>query len=347
MSEVEFSKLCKCNPEKGYALDYDYVELNERKVVEKATKNVYEEIKECIGEIERGTGKRIGKFEIRKTYIRNKIIRRRAAQFELSDSSTWKNELSRYYDKEWDGAVVVAAMNDYVLQRHCKKRGCIMNAEEYALLLKTRVTQKFIREGNKEISDTSKPGSKDGGKSNGYILYIAYILSTDVKFHELCQPTPERSYAFRYVALRKEITIAKATKLVYRKIKKRIEVIEMGTTKGIKKFCIRKTSISSRKEGFQLGNTSTWTHSLEALFKKDSPDGLVVVAAMDDRAIPSSCESRGCIIDAEEYALLLKTRIIQMFKDEGDKRIKDASGPGNKDGGESRGYILYITYYIH
>lgn len=46
-----------------------------------------------------------------------------------------------------------AAMDDGVLHDHCKRDGCIIDAEEYALELKTRVIQKFIDKGNKEIVD--------------------------------------------------------------------------------------------------------------------------------------------------------------------------------------------------
>lgn len=72
---------------------------------------------------------------------------------------------------------------------------------------------------------------------------------------------------------------------------------------------------------FSLGDESTW----EALCKEDAPDGLVVVAAMDEHAIPSCCKDSDCITDVEEYALLLKIRVTQMVVDDGETRIKVAS----------------------
>lgn len=71
-----------------------------------------------------------------------------------------------------------------------------------------------------------------------------------------------------------------------------------------------------------------------------------MVAAVDKRAIPRDCEYDEYIIDAEEYAIVLKTRVIQKFMSEGTDETKDTSRPGNKDGGDSEGYILYMTYKL-
>ena len=69
-----------------------------------------------------------------------------------------------------------------------------------------------------------------------------------------------------------------------------------------------------------------------------------MIAAVGEGAIPRQCKRDGYIVDAEEYAMTLKTRLITKFRDEEENKIVNTDKQGNKDGGESDGYILYITY---
>lgn len=241
MSKVHFADLCEREPQKGYALDFRFLEIGRRRSIKNATKRVYEKINECIKKIEDGTGRYIKKFSIRKTYIREKRV-----TFKLYDDITWEHDLNARWEhppkgEEWDGLVVVAAVDERAIPRDCEDDGYIIDAEEYALLLKTRVTQMFLEEDKFAIKDASKPGNKDEGRSAGYILYMTYEFITEeleVDFADL-KHGRKKGYAFEFEKIGKEKTITKATDKVHKKIKKCIEDIKSGTGRSIT-FRIRK-----------------------------------------------------------------------------------------------------------
>lgn len=175
-----------------------------------------------------------------------------------------------------------------------------------------------------------------------------------VKFADLCKRRYDRGWAIDHIdtdfAICEPTTITEATEEVYENIEKLIADIQVGTHKQMKWFRIRKTYIDKKSgKDFKLNKPKTWKHRLQSCYtsEKHTKDGLVVVVAVDEFAIPTRCELDGYIVGAEEYTTQLKTRVIQKFEASGNKKIKDtcSSGSGKKRE-DSEGYILYMTYKL-
>ena len=171
---------------------------------------------------------------------------------------------------------------------------------------------------------------------------------SQVKFHELCQPIPQIGYSLHTpYSIMTYLSIAAAVTSGCQEVNRCIQLIERTTGRKIKQIFFRKTYI--RQQPMVYCNPTepgTWLHPLGDYFRHHSNkyniDGSVVIAVVHKSSIlPTETTN---INNAEEYALLLRDGMRDMFIANGDKRISGSSIPGRRDGGVSAAYMVYMDY---
>ena len=75
-----------------------------------------------------------------------------------------------------------------------------------------------------------------------------------------------------------------------------------------------------------------------------------VVAVITEASLPTSCSDKGYITTAEEYAVILKKRIIEHLEkqEEYEGVLKNESRDalsGRSDNNKSRAYMIYAAYH--
>lgn len=125
---------------------------------------------------------------------------------------------------------------------------------------------------------------------------------------------------FRHKRIVKPKSMTEATQSVHKKTKKYLEkikkeAVKVGKThvRGGKKLEVKvgKTHAHGGKKPFDIDNPKTWVHTLKEKVK--DVDGLVVIAAIDDNAVPKRIRKEGFMDDAEDYALRLRDCIAKKF----------------------------------
>ena len=157
----------------------------------------------------------------------------------------------------------------------------------------------------------------------------------EVTFTELC--SGKKGCAYKLYPVMKKKTIAKA-------IGKVAEHID---------DCFRKIAKHSVMSNFFIGKTyfkmirDRWTTDgvLGAYrrHKGENREYMMVVAMITNECIPSRCRKDKYIIDAEEYANTLKTRLVQWFQ-ENPKMKNDPTGSSGRKKPDASGYVIYIAF---
>ena len=62
------------------------------------------------------------------------------------------------------------------------EKNILYNAEEYALQLRDGIRGKFIDKGDKRISGSSSSGTRDGGVSAAYMVYMDYKFEVSLSY---------------------------------------------------------------------------------------------------------------------------------------------------------------------
>lgn len=122
--------------------------------------------------------------------------------------------------------------------------------------------------------------------------------------------------------------------------------------KKIRSWYIGKTYIR-KKDGkkFKPEYYNTWDLSgvlgrFAYCKKKKGMDNLVVVAVVTEKTIPIHCKRDGYITQAEEYAYILKKRLIEWFMPFDKTLANETTMPGKTDENKSEGYVIYIAYKL-
>ena len=179
--------------------------------------------------------------------------------------------------------------------------------------------------------------------------HTQYKMS-QVKFRDLCQPIPQKGYALDtpYLIMR-FILIAAAVTSGCQEASRCIQLIERTTGRKIKQFFFRKAYIRQVSPLVYCNPAApgTWLHCLDNYYCAHSSmyniDGSVLMAVVNKSSIFPT-EGYFFLYNAEEYALRLRDGMRDMFIANGDKRISGSSIPGNKDGGISAAYMVYMDY---
>ena len=141
-------------------------------------------------------------------------------------------------------------------------------------------------------------------------------------------------------------TITTAAEILYDDVHYYIDHIETYEDKKVAEFSIRKTFIRETIDPEDIGILNLDKY-LKKHYNYQSMDGLIPIAVVDYGALHQQIIRDGYMDDAEDYALQLRNRVIKMFDDDDDERIRVTTRSGRKDGGKSEGYILYMTYKFH
>ena len=130
----------------------------------------------CIQKIERGRGRRLEKFYIGKTYVREK----EEVTFHHMNKYTWKLDgiearwtahIREDYGR--DGLVVLTVVTQEAIHLDIRNNQSWFRQEHYALALEGRLIQNYLTDSR--MKNTSlMPGRTDGNVSIGYPLYMAF-----------------------------------------------------------------------------------------------------------------------------------------------------------------------------
>ena len=166
---------------KSYACD-NLFDLTKSEGLSTATKALVKHIKKCIRFIEIGQGRKVKQFYIGKTHVHKK----KRGKFEHMTHSTWRKSdgISKRFRKHReggygrDGMVVLTLVTRAAIPRKIRNNKKTVIQELYALALESRLIQYFlIKRDDKRIFNKSlDTGGKDGNKSIGYALYMAFKL---------------------------------------------------------------------------------------------------------------------------------------------------------------------------
>ena len=112
---------------------------------------------------------------------------------------------------------------------------------------------------------------------------------------------------------------------------------------------LRKTYIRKKGKTFDLYNTGTWDTEnvgrIESVFKKMGKE-VQIVAVVTEESIQSNGKADGYIMTTEEYAMVLKKRLIEYFEYYKGKLCtkRTCSFSGNQNNNSSSAYIIYTAY---
>ena len=158
-------------------------------LVGKDSKKAKEELKhkldELFQDLELQTERRVKKYYIGKTFIKQRRRpnnRKRFVKFDPMDPYTWKkNGISSRWgchkktEYGRDGLVVLAAVTKDSVPQQCPHK---VHQEQYALALEQMLLHHYKLDiGDQRLdNDTFTAGGPDGGKSIAYAVYVAFTL---------------------------------------------------------------------------------------------------------------------------------------------------------------------------
>lgn len=172
-----------CEGEVGYVLETGEP-IRDKSTIKEATYQVKVKINKLMLDIKKGSRREVVKFYIGKSYIH----KRKGRPFDPGEHSTWTLDhgvngcYSVHVDEDYgkDGLLVVAVVTAESIPTDCKEKGYITHQEEYALTLEKRLIQRYKDDEewrDKLENKTADAGKTDGGKSIGYVIYIAIKLA--------------------------------------------------------------------------------------------------------------------------------------------------------------------------
>ena len=165
----------------------------------------------------------------------------------------------------------------------------------------------------------------------------------DVTFNNLCRNI-EGCALDNFFTVENDTTIAETEREVIKHIERMFNEI---TTMSSRRFFIGKTYFKfENKDEYK----SWWDkQGIREAYRRQKRAGrkyMMVVAIITKKCIPESCKNDRCIIDAEEYALTLKTRLLQHFQTNEKMKndVNESSGKKKGDSSSKCGYLIYVAY---
>lgn len=160
---------------KGYS--FRLVDLN-HKTFDDATASLLENVNNTLQDLETQSGKTIESFCIGKSYVGGRVKK----VFKPTDAETWTKAgvaarwKKTYRGEGYDGLVVLAAVTRKMTEKLVTNNINKWNQERYALALEGRlITQFAFQKNDKRLANkTLAGGAEQGGRSAGYVVYVAY-----------------------------------------------------------------------------------------------------------------------------------------------------------------------------
>ena len=186
-----FDMLCEGdNNRVSYACD-NLLDLTEKRhtndvsILNEDTSRLVQHVDDCIKSIEIGRGRQVEKFYIGKTHVHKK----KKGKFSRMHSSTWRlsdgisKRFKAHRDKGYgrDGLVVLTLVTRKTIPSTVKKNRAAVSQELYAFALENRLIQHFLieRDDPRIVNPSVETGGRDGNKSIGYPLYMAFKLGDE------------------------------------------------------------------------------------------------------------------------------------------------------------------------
>ena len=177
----------------------------------KAKEELRHKLDELFQDLELQTERRIKKYYIGKTFIKQRRRpnnRKKFVKFDPMDPYTWKkNGISSRWgchkkmEYGRDGLVVLAAVTKNAVPQQCRQE---VHQEQYALALEQMLLHYYKLDiGDQRLhNDTFTSGGPDGGKSIAYAVYVAFTLKEQTKeddnengsaYPKTCQPNEKQT----------------------------------------------------------------------------------------------------------------------------------------------------------
>ena len=190
----DFELLCNGHSDhKSYACDYvidvaQTPDLASSDALNETTLKLAKHIEDCIKAIEVGKSRKVQQFYVGKTHTHKK---KRRERFDRMKFSTWRlsDGVSKRFRKHRsngygrDGLVVLTVVTRDAIPSCVVRNKAIVKQELYALALESRLIQHFLIEKDdpRIVNKSFDSGGKDGNKSIGYPLYMAYKLEDPIE----------------------------------------------------------------------------------------------------------------------------------------------------------------------
>ena len=177
---------------------------------------------------------------------------------------------------------------------------------------------------------------------------MAEMSMEEITFSKLC--SGEEGCVLdisKYCRVEENNTITEAWKIVAEQIETNIKEIERVRVNPLESFFIGKTYIDGDEDDIKSDDHRKWGKAgIGAAYgrqEEENRKSMMVVAVVTEKCIPDECKEKGYIIDAEEYANTLKTRLIQWFDGRDERMKNDPAGPSGKKKRDANGYIIYVA----
>ena len=174
-----FDLLCRPDSVPNYACDA-VVDLRREQNLERAEEKLIDLVRNNISSLEIGTGKKVEKFYIGKTYVQKN---KRCQHFDPMNHQTWKKKgicdrwgkhRNEFYGK--DGLVVLGVVDKEAVPSECRGK---IRQESYALALEQGLLHHFMIKDpdNRIANETFSTGQTEKKTSIGHPVYMAYVLA--------------------------------------------------------------------------------------------------------------------------------------------------------------------------
>lgn len=150
--------------------------------LDEATNRLIKHVDSCIHDIEFQSDRKVKRFYIGKTLVHKKkretFHHMRSSTWRLSDGISKRFKVHREKGYGRHGLVVLAMVSRATLPSNVNRNKSTVRQELYALALESRLIQHYlIEKDDPRIANTSlDAGGKDGNRSIGYPLYMAFEL---------------------------------------------------------------------------------------------------------------------------------------------------------------------------